>query len=93
MKIILESDLFLYFDRNRLCTSLFLGPEQSDPYTSDFQLDDLMDYLFEMNEVPNTLKITKSGADEIKEVIQYLRDAAQKAEDKLSTYTILKEKK
>jgi len=93
MKIILESDLFLYFDRKKLSASLYLGPEQSDPYTHEFQLDDLMDYLFEMNEIPNSLKISASGAKELKEVIQHLREVAQRAEDKLSTYTILKEKK
>jgi len=93
MRILIESELFVHFEEDKLCASLFLGPDQSDPYAYHFKLNDLVDHIFQMEEIPDSTKISKSGALEIEKVITHLREVAQRAEDKLSTYTILKEKK
>jgi hypothetical protein len=93
MKVLVEADLFLYFDDNDISASLFLGPDQSDPYTHKFTLEGMFDHLFEMEEIPNKMKISYSGAQEVRKVAAYLRQVAREAEERLDKYEILKEKK
>lgn len=67
MKIPFEADCFAYLDNHGTEFSLFLHPEQQDPFNFKFSYKEMLEALIESHIYPHSGKLSPEGIQVLKE--------------------------